>query len=65
MSLAHPAAEGARAGDGEDLAGLIKSHEAIDWADVPGVSPAEAGAWVARLIEAHEAAESEAPGGSQ
>lgn len=37
-----------------DLADLIEQHEATDWSAVPGISPAEASAWAARLLEARE-----------
>ena len=37
-----------------DLEELIEQHENIDWSDIPSISPAEAGAWTAWLIEAQE-----------
>jgi len=41
-------------GAGEDLSGLIDAHEAVEWREVPHVTPAEAAAWTQRLIEARE-----------
>ena len=36
------------------LSELIDQHEDTDWCEVPGISAAEAGAWTARLIAAHD-----------
>jgi len=38
----------------EALSGLIHAHEAVEWREVPHVSPAEAAAWTQRLIEARD-----------
>lgn len=36
------------------LSDLIERMESTDWADVPGISTAEAAAWNARLVEARD-----------
>lgn len=37
-----------------DLHELIALQQRVDWRLIPGVTPAEAAAWTARLIEAAE-----------